>query len=84
MLVKKLEIEETKTTFITSVLKVVNSVVLVFLISNFFTNKNSQRRELSAVIQLYFRIHTSKTKAKDRVKQIGYNSINSGQSEPDD
>ena len=48
MLAKKLEIEKTKATFIISVLKVVYVVVLVFLISNFFTNKNSQGRKLSA------------------------------------
>ena len=39
-IVKKLEIEKTKTTFIISVLKVVYLVVLVFWISNFFTNKD--------------------------------------------
>jgi hypothetical protein len=47
-LVKKLEIEKTKTTFIISVLKVVYLMVLVFWISNFFTSKNSQGRKLSA------------------------------------
>ena len=40
--------EKTKTTFNTSVLKVVYWVVLVFWISNFFINKNSQGRKLSA------------------------------------
>ena len=45
---KKLEIKKTKNTFIVSVLKVVHLVVLVFLISNFFTNKNSKGRKLSA------------------------------------
>ena len=49
LLVKKLEIEKTKatqyTTFKTDIIK----VVLVFSISNFFTNKNSQGRKLSAV-----------------------------------
>ena len=46
LLVKKLEIEKTKhTTFKTDIIK----VVLVFSISNFFTNENSQGRKLSAV-----------------------------------
>ena len=54
---KKLEIEKTKATFITSVLKVVHWVVLVFSMSNFFINKKSQGRKLSekklfSVIQL--------------------------------
>jgi hypothetical protein len=59
LLVKKLEIQKTKTSFIISVLKVVYLVVLVFSISNFFANKNSQGRKLSskkyllAVIQHY-------------------------------
>ena len=48
LLVKNLEIEKTKTTFITPVLKVVYLVVLVFSISNCFINKNSQGRKLSA------------------------------------
>ena len=48
LLVKKLEIEKTKTIFIISVLRFVYLVVLVFWISNFFTNKNSQGRKLSA------------------------------------
>ena len=39
--------ENIKTTFITSVLKVVCLVVLVFSISNFFINQNSQGRKLS-------------------------------------
>ena len=39
---------ETKTTFIILVLKVVYLVVFVFSIYNFFTNKNSQGRNLSA------------------------------------
>ena len=47
LLVKKSEIEKTKTTFIISVLKVVYQVVLVFSKSNFFINKNSQGRKLS-------------------------------------
>ena len=42
------KIEKTKTTFIISALKAVYLVVLVFLISNFFTNKNSHGRKLSA------------------------------------
>ena len=41
-LVKKLEIEKTKATFIISVLKVVYWVVLVSSISNFFSNKTFQ------------------------------------------
>ena len=41
LLVKKLEIEETKPTFIISVLKVEYKVVLVSSISNFFSNKTS-------------------------------------------
>ena len=44
-IMKKLEIEKTKTTFETDIIE----VVLVFLIFNFFTNKNSQGRKLSAV-----------------------------------
>ena len=36
-----------KTTFVISVIKVVYWVVLVFSISNFFNNKNSQGRKLS-------------------------------------
>ena len=43
--VKKLEIEETKTTYIISVLKVVYWVFLVFSISNLFIDKG---RNLSA------------------------------------
>ena len=48
LLIKKLEIKKTKTTFIISVLKVVyyDYVVLVFSISNFFINKKSQGRKL--------------------------------------
>ena len=49
VLVKKLEIKKTKitkdTTFKTDIIK----VVLVFSISNFFTNENSQGRKLSAI-----------------------------------
>ena len=40
-IMKKLEIEKTKPTFIISVLKVEYQVVLVSSISNFFTNKTS-------------------------------------------
>ena len=56
---KKLEIEKTKPTFITSVLKVENQVVLVSSISNFVSNKISHANEwrrkkyLLAVGQLY-------------------------------
>ena len=45
---KKVGNQKTKTTFIISVLKVVYQVVLVFSISNFFINKKSQGRKLSA------------------------------------
>ena len=50
LLIKKLEIEKKNktinhTTFKTDIIK----VVLVFLISNFFTNKNFQGRNLSMV-----------------------------------
>ena len=41
LLMKKLEIEKTKPTFIVPVLKVDKWVVLVSSISNFFTNKTS-------------------------------------------
>ena len=43
LLIKKLEIEKTKPTFIISVLKVLHLVVLVFSIYNFFSNKNRER-----------------------------------------
>jgi hypothetical protein len=49
-----LEIEKTKTTFIISILEVVE-VVLVFSITNIFINKNSQGRELSSNKNTYFR-----------------------------
>ena len=58
LLVKQLEIEKTKTSFIISVLKVVYWVVLVFSIFNLVINKNSKGRKLSnkkfllSVIQL--------------------------------
>ena len=42
-----MEIVKTKTTFILLVLKVVFQVVLVFSVSNFFVNKNSQGSKLS-------------------------------------
>ena len=42
------DIEKTKTTFIISVLKVICWVVLIFSISNFSINKNSQGRKLSS------------------------------------
>ena len=45
LLIKKLEIEKTKTTCIISVLKVVYKVGLVLSNSNFFINKNSQGRK---------------------------------------
>ena len=41
IVMKKLEIEKTKPTFIISVLKVEDQVVLISSISNFFTNKTS-------------------------------------------
>ena len=44
LLIKKLEIEKTKLTFVISVLKVVCYVGLVFSNSNFFINKISQGR----------------------------------------
>ena len=46
---KKLEIEKTKTTQYTTFKTDIIKVVLVFSISNFFTNKNSQGIKLSAV-----------------------------------
>ena len=47
---KKLKIEKTNPTFIISVLKVdIIKVGLVFWISNFLTNKNSQGRKVSVV-----------------------------------
>ena len=50
LLIKKLEIEKTKTTFVISVLKVVYKVVLVFFkFFNFFINKNSKGRKLSVI-----------------------------------
>ena len=44
LLIKKLEIQKTNTTFIISVLKVVYYLGLVSSNSNFFINKNSQGR----------------------------------------
>ena len=49
LLVKKLEIEETKTTNYTIFKTDIITVVLVFSISNFFNNENSKGRKLSAV-----------------------------------
>ena len=49
LLVKKLEIEKTKTTKYTTFKTDIIKVVLVFSISKFFTNENSQGRKLSAV-----------------------------------
>ena len=49
LLIKKLEIKKTKTTKYTTFKTDLIKVVLVFSISNFFTNKNSQGRKLSAV-----------------------------------
>ena len=49
LLVKKLEIEKTKTTEYTTFKTDIIKVVLVFSISNFFTNKKSQGRKLSVV-----------------------------------
>ena len=46
LLVKKLKIEKTKTTKYTTFKTDIIKVVLVFLISNFFTNKNSQGRKM--------------------------------------
>ena len=49
LLVKKLEIEKIKTTKYTTFKTDIIKVILVFWISNFFTNKNSQGRKLSVV-----------------------------------
>ena len=49
LLIKKLEIEKTKTTKYTTFKLDIIKVVLVISISNFFTNKNSQGRKLNAV-----------------------------------
>ena len=49
LLIKKLEIQKTKTTQYTTFKTDILKVVLVFSISNIFTNKNSQGRKLSAV-----------------------------------
>ena len=50
LLIKKLEIEKTKTTeYTTFKTDMYNKSGLSFLISNFFTNKNFQGRKLSAV-----------------------------------
>ena len=49
LLVKKLEIEKTKTTKYSTFKTDIIKVVLVILISNLFTNENSQGRKLSGV-----------------------------------
>ena len=48
LLIKKLEIGKTKTTQYTTFKTDIIKVVIVFSISNFFDNKNSQGRKLSA------------------------------------
>ena len=48
-LIKKLEFKKTKTSLYTTLKTDIIKVVLVFSISNFFTDKNSQGRKLSAV-----------------------------------
>ena len=48
LLLKKLEIEETKTTYKSTLKTDIIKVGLVFSISNFFINKNSQGRKLIA------------------------------------
>ena len=48
LLIKKLEIEKSKTTINISVLKVeITKVVLVYLISNFFTNNKNVRGKIN-------------------------------------
>ena len=49
LFIKKLEIEKTKTTQYTTFKTDRIKVVLVFSISNFFTNKKSQGRKLSSI-----------------------------------
>ena len=49
LLMKKLDFEKTKTTYNTSFKTDIIKVVLVFSISNFYCNKNSRGRKLSAV-----------------------------------
>ena len=49
LLVKKLEIQKNKTTKYTTFKADIIKVVLVFSISDFFSNENSQGRKLSAV-----------------------------------
>ena len=49
LIVKKLEIGKTKTTKYTTFKTDIIKVVLVFSISNFFTNENTQGRKLSTV-----------------------------------
>ena len=47
---KRLDFEETKTTYYTTFKADIIKVVLVFSISDFFSNENSQGRKLSAEI----------------------------------
>ena len=49
LLTKKLEIDKNKTIYYTTFKTDIIEVVLVFSISNFFINKNSQGRKLSVV-----------------------------------
>ena len=49
LLMKKLEIEKTKTTFIISEFNFVYQVVLVFSNFDFFTNKTAQRKKSDLV-----------------------------------
>ena len=49
LLIKKLDFEKTKTTKYTTFKTDIIKVVISFSISNFFTNKNSQGRKLSAM-----------------------------------
>jgi hypothetical protein len=49
LLIKKLEIEKNKTTRYTTFKTDIIKVAIVFSICNFFTEKNSQGRKLSAV-----------------------------------
>ena len=54
---KKFEIEKTKPTFIISVLKVVYWVGLVYRISNFNINENSQGKKLFYIKNILFLYH---------------------------
>ena len=49
LFIKKLEMEKTKTTQHTTFKTDIIKVALIFLISNFLTNKTFQRRKLSAI-----------------------------------